>query len=261
MFILKKILSPLLLPVTLGLLISFIGLFFLLATKKTRAGKILISTGLLLMLLLSYGFVSDRVIKPLEYRYKPYDIQLTNELLKSQNQFPLKFVVVLGAGHVSDPSLPLTSQIDDDSLVRLVEGIIIHRKNRAGKLVLSGGSVFDSISEAEMMARVAEELGVDRNDIIMEADSKDTKDEVQFIKRIVKDNPFILVTSAYHMPRAIAMFRKLGLDPIPAPTRHYVKRGAGGPHDYFPWARNLNKAEAAFHEYFGMIWAKLSGQI
>jgi uncharacterized SAM-binding protein YcdF (DUF218 family) len=261
MFIITKILSPLLLPVTLGLLISFIGLFFLLVTKKTGTGKTLVSAGLLLMLLLSYGFVSDRVIEPLEYRYKPYDMQLTNELLKSQNQFPLKYVVVLGAGHVSDPSLPLTSQINDDSLVRLIEGIIIHRKNRASKLVLSGGVVFDPISEAEMMARVAEELGVDRKDIIMEADSKDTKDEVHFIKRIVKDNPFILVTSACHMPRAIAMFRKLGLDPIPAPTRHYIKRGTRGPHDYFPWAGNLEKAEAAFHEYFGMIWAKLSGQI
>jgi uncharacterized SAM-binding protein YcdF (DUF218 family) len=261
MFIIKKILTPFLLPVTLGLLISFIGLFFLLATKKPRTGKILVSIGLLLMLSLSYGFVSDRVIKPLEYRYKPYDIQLTNELLKSQNQFPLKYVVVLGADHVSDPSLPITSQISDESLVRLIEGIIVHRKHKASKLILSGGIVFDPIPEAAMMARVAEELGVDRNDIIMEADSKDTKDEAHFIKRIVKDNPFVLVTSAYHMPRAIAMLRKLGLDPIPAPTRHYVKRRAGGPHDYFPWAKNLNKAEAAFHEYFGMMWAKLRGQI
>jgi uncharacterized SAM-binding protein YcdF (DUF218 family) len=261
MFIIKKILTPFLLPVTLGLLISFIGLFFLLATKKPRTGKLLVSAGLLLMLLLSYGFVSDHVIKPLEYRYKPYDIQLTNELLKSQNQFPLKYVVVLGAGHVSDPSLPITSQISDESLVRLIEGIIVHRKNKASKLVLSGGIVFDSVSEAEMMARVAEELGVDRHDIILEGDSKDTKDEVHFIKRIVKDNPFVLVTSAYHMPRAVAMLRKLGLDPFPAPTRHYVKRRTGGPHDYFPWAENLNKAEAAFHEYFGMMWAKLRGQI
>ncbi|MBN2516197.1 MAG: YdcF family protein [Deltaproteobacteria bacterium] len=261
MFIIKKIVSPFLSPVTLSLLISFIGLFFLLATKKTRTGKLLVSAGLLLMLFLSYGFVSDRVIEPLEYRYKPYDMQLTNELLKSQNQFPLKYVVVLGAGHISDPSLPVTSQISDDSLIRLTEGIIIHRKNMASKLVLSGGIVFDSISDSEMMARVAEELGIDRNDIIMEAESKDTEDEVRFIKRIVKDNPFVLVTSANHMPRAMAMFQKLGLDPIPAPTRHYVKRGTGEPHDYFPWAMNLAKAEAAFHEYFGMIWAKLSGQI
>lgn len=261
MFIIKKLLTPFLMPVMLGMLISFMGLFFLLATKKKRTGKIMVSAGLLLMLLLSYGFVSDSLIKPLEYRYKPYDIQLANELLKSQNQLPLKYVVVLGAGHVTDPSLPVTSQINDDSLVRLVEGIIIHRKHKASKLVLSGGTAFDSISDAEMMARIAEELGVDRNNIILEADSKDTKDEALFIKRIVKDNPFVLVTSANHMPRAIAMFRNLGLDPFPAPTRHYVKRSTGDPQIYFPWAMNLHKAEAAFHEYLGMMWAKLRGQI
>jgi uncharacterized SAM-binding protein YcdF (DUF218 family) len=261
MFIIKKIVAPFLLPVTLGLLISFLGLFYLLVTKKTRQGKILVSAGLLFLLFLSYGFISDRVIEPLEYRYKPYDMQLTNELLKSQNMFPLKYVVVLGAGHISDPSLPITSQINDDSLVHLIEGIIIHRKNTASKLVLSGGIVFDPVSEAEMMARIAEELGIDRNDIIMETGSKDTRDEVQFIKKIVKDNPFILVTSAAHMPRAIAMFRKIGLDPIPAPTGHYVRHGSRGFYDYFPWAKNLHKAEAAFHEYYGMIWAKLRGQI
>ena len=262
MFTLKKMLFLLVSPVPLGLLISFIGIFFLWFTKRQRTGKILVSTGLLLILVPGYSFVSDKLLGHLENQYAPYDMRLSNEVLKSQNLFPLKFVVVLGGGHTSDHKLPVTSQISESSLVRLIEGIIIYRKSIGSKLVLSGGIVFDPVPEAEIMARVAEKLGVDRKDIILETLSKDTGDQAIFIKSIVKNKPFVLVTSANHMPRAMAMFQKSGLSPIPAPTKHYIKQRRGlQPDSLFPKAINLHKARIAFHEYLGMVWAKLRKQI
>jgi uncharacterized SAM-binding protein YcdF (DUF218 family) len=173
-----------------------------------------------------------------------------------------KFVVVLGGGHISDPKLPITSQISGESLVRLVEGIRIYKKYSHVKLILSGGRGFGSIPCAEVMAHVAKELGVDENDIILESQSKDTKDEAQLIKPLVENDHFILVTSASHMPRSMALFKKLGMNPIPSPTGHLAIRKEGlSPSSFFPSAGDFLKTEKVFHEYLGIAWAKLRGQL
>jgi uncharacterized SAM-binding protein YcdF (DUF218 family) len=261
MFILKKILAQFMSPASLSLGISLIGLLLLVFTKRQRVGKVFVSIGLFLMLLFSYSVIPNYLLRPLEGKYDPYYIQLPNKSFESESMHP-KFVVVLGGGNISDPKLPVTSQIGGDSLVRLVEGIRIYQKYSHVKLILSGGRGFGSTPCAEVMAHVAKELGVDDNDIILESQSKDTKDEAQLIKPLVKNDQFILVTSASHMPRSMALFKKQGMNPIPAPTGHLAIHKEGlSPSSFFPDADNLLKAERIFHEYLGVAWAKLRGQI
>jgi len=67
-------------------------------------------------------------------------------------------------------------------------------------------------------------MGVSDSDIVLEPDSKDTKDEAVLIQKIVGNEKLILVTSASHMPRSMALFKKRGMQPIPAPTDHTIKR-------------------------------------
>ena len=88
---------------------------------------------------------------------------------------------------------------------------------------MSGGGVYDPVSDAEVMARVAGEIGVPERDIILESKSKDTRDEALFIKPIVGKGPFVLVTTASHIPRSMALFNKLGMNPIPSPVGHCIK--------------------------------------
>ncbi len=262
MFIFKKIFSLFLFPLPLSLGLSFVGLVLLWFTKKKKMGKVLVSTGFLIILLLSYSLVANELLRPLEGRYAPHSVQLSNEGLVSEAGHPVKFVVVLGGGHISDPKLPITSQINGISLVRLVEGIRIYRRHSGSKLVLSGGILYDPIPEAKVMANLAKEIGVDDNDIIIESKSRDTKDQAIYIKSIVGNDRFILVTSASHMPRSMAILRKLGMNPIPAPTGHRVRSNQGlNPGLFFPDADNLRNAEATFYEYLGIAWAKLRGQI
>ena len=129
-------------------------------------------------------------------------------------------------------------------------------------MILSGGSGFDPIPNAKIMADIAMDLGVNEKDIILESKSKDTKDEAILIKPLVDNEPFILVTCASHMPRSISIFKKLGMNPIPAPTGHKVKERRGlSPGSFFPNALSLHKSERAFYEYLGILWAKLRGQI
>ncbi len=171
-------------------------------------------------------------------------------------------LVVLGGGHISDPKIPITGQLSDASMARLVEGIRLHRELPKSKLILSGGSFFDRVSNAKVLSEVAMAIGVKKKNILLEEISKDTEDQARLIQQIVSKDQFILVTSASHMPRTMAFFRKLGMDPLPAPTEHLVKESvAKTPERFYPSAGGLRKAERAFYEYLGLAWAKLRGQI
>jgi uncharacterized SAM-binding protein YcdF (DUF218 family) len=261
MFILKKIISSFLMPLPLSLLIALTGLFLLWFTKKQRTGKIFISAGLFLLLLFSYGAIPNQFLRPLENKYAPGPVQLLHDF-KADDKPLVKYIVVLGGGHGSDPALPMTSQISRESLVRVIEGIRLYRRVSDVKLIVSGGSVFDPKSDAEVMAAIAKDLGVNSGDIILESESQDTIDEAHFIKNIVHNDQFFLVTSASHMPRSIAMFKKMGMDPLPAPTDHEIKSEQRfSPYSFFPGPGNLQRSEKAIHEYLGIFWAKLKGQI
>ncbi len=252
MFLFKKIVAPLFFPVPIVLLILILGLFFLTFSHRKKTGKVFILIGVLLLGTLSYEGVSERLLKPLEYMYPP--------LIQPEPMEDVRWIVVLGGGHTSDLKLPVTSQISDLSLFRLVEGIRLHREIPNSKLILSGGTVFDPVPEADVMAKVAIAIGVKKENLVLEQDSKDTEDQARFIYGMVKQELFILVTSASHMPRSITLFKRLGMHPIPAPTEYQVKEGSGtAPKRFYPTADGLMKAERAFYEYIGLVWTKMRG--
>ena len=107
-------------------------------------------------------------------------------------------------------------------------------------------------------------LGVGRQDLILESPSDGTDEEAKLTQAIVGNDPFILLHTAAHMPRSMAIFRKLGMQPIAAPTyyRRIEKHEREiNPYTLFPLADNLKDAEIAIHEYLGLAWGKLRGRI
>jgi len=68
----------------------------------------------------------------------------------------------------------------------------------------------------------------------------------------------LLITSAYHMPRAIKTFQKAGLSPIALPT-DYQYENFYTILSFLPQAENLKKSNLAFHEYFGILFYRLFG--
>jgi uncharacterized SAM-binding protein YcdF (DUF218 family) len=253
MFLLKKIVAPFFLPLSLCLELLFAGLYLLWFTKKQKAGRIVVSVGVLFLTAFGYGAASKTLLKPLEYEYPP--------LMHLSGISDIKWVVVLGGGQTPDENLPVTDQLSDASLARLVEGIRIHNKLPESKLILSGGAVFTNMPEARQMLKVAVALGTDSRNIILEEESRDTKDQARLVKYIVGNDRFVLVTSASHMPRAMALFKKRGMDPVPAPIGHIVRKSNGmNPGTFFPSAGNIGKLENAFREYMGLAWAKIRGQ-
>jgi len=261
MFVVKKIVALFLYPVGLCLGILILGLVCLWATRRQRLGKVLVTLGTVLLLLLSTSLLSSWLLAPLEQRY-PALLHPETVSWGPKGSAPPKWIVVLGGGHVSDPGLPANSQINAATLGRLVEGVRLYKAIPGSKLLLSGGAVFDPVPEAEVMARIAVLLGVKPQDIMLERDSRDTADEAEIIAKMIGREKFILVTSAVHMPRAMALFKRRGLQPNPAPTDFrapYTK--SFGPDRFFPGVWSLGQTQTALHEYLGLAWAWLRGTI
>jgi uncharacterized SAM-binding protein YcdF (DUF218 family) len=252
MFVLKKIVTLLLMPMSLCLGVLGVGILLLWVRRRIGAAKIVLTLGFLVLAALSFSAVADSLIKPLELWYPP--------LLDTSTLKDVKWVVVLGGGHISDPELPPNAQVFNSSLSRIVEGIRIHRELPESKLLLSGGAVFDPVPEAVTMAAVAKMLGISPNDMVLESRSQDTGQQSQFVQGIIQNDRCVLVTSAIHMPRAMLVFEQKGLKPIPAPTDFEDRiRKENSPNQFFPRAVELRKVETAVHEYLGLLWARVTG--
>ena len=256
MFTLKKTIGVLLGPLPLLLALLLAGLLACWFSRRGDRGRALLSVGVALLLLLSNGQVADAILRPLERRHPVYTVQ---------PGFVPAHVVVLAGGHFANPALPVVSRLGPDTLARLAEGIRIQRLHPESRLILSGGAVFGaSSSSAAAMADVAVALGVARTRILLEDHSRDTHDEAERIRKMVGDAPLVLVTSAVHMPRSMALFRKVGLRPRPAPVAHRVTHdGIGNPNPtaWVPRPDRLADISAAVHEYLGLLWSTLRRQI
>jgi uncharacterized SAM-binding protein YcdF (DUF218 family) len=260
LFIFKKVVALLLSPVAVPVDLLVLGVVLLLFTRRQKAGKALVSAGTLLLLLLSNKIFSSMLLRPLEYRYPP--LLAVPEGSGQGSARRVKYVVVLAGGFEFDPKLTPLSQLRGETMIRLAEGVRMYRELPGARLIVSGGGRPSGLPEAPAMAKVAESLGVSPQDILLEKESIDTESEARLVKPMVGAEPFVLVTSASHMPRAMALFRKQGTSPIPDPTDYLIK----GPDelkagDLYPSDEGLKFAGRAIYEYGGLAWETLRGHI
>ena len=246
-FYLKKIISMFLMPLPLGIAFILLGLFFLYRNKIAKA-KFTLLLSVVWLFLISYSPVSDTLL---------YDIESNNPTLHTSPK-NIKYIYVLGGGHHTDESRPITSQVVETSVVRLNEGIRHYQQlNGKAKIIVSGyHRLYDITEHAMMQKKLAISLGVDENDIILHLGTKDTKEEAQAGKELLKNEPFILVTSASHMTRALNFFTNEGLHPLPAPTNHISSIKHPNYTTFFS-SNALMKSRIVFHEVLGLVWQEL----
>ncbi len=244
-FMLKKCLGLLLMPLPFSMLLVCVGLIFLCFTRRQKSGKTLIALSVVMLVTFSVRPVSVALNRPLEQQYSAF----------SDTQ-PVDYIVVLGHGHVSDPTIPLYSQLTEAASARIQEAIRIKRLNPQAHMVFSGSVSGDPYSCAEMYARVAESYGIPRKDMTLIENAKDTEEEVIQDSKLIGKHSTALVTSASHMPRAMQLFQKSGVQVIPAPAQ-FVGRNSQGDiplYGYLPSGRYLMYSEMALHEWIGMLW-------
>lgn len=252
-FFLKKLISAFLLPLPFALLWMVMGVILVL-TQTTRFRNACFIIGFLILALFSFSPFSFALFNHLQKQYHP----LINP------PATVSEVVVLGSGVGVEKNYPANIMLGSASLSRLVEGIrlfkLIQKHNPQAKLILSGGRVFLSPSTAGKMKNTAVMLGVDNKNIILENGSTDTHQEALYLKKMLGANPFILVTSSTHMPRAMDLFQSEGMQPIAAPTQ-YMGYPSTGLLWYIPNTLSLLRSDLAIHEYLGIAWARLQGYI
>lgn len=258
---LKKAISALINPLPVSLYLMTAGLVLVWFTRRQRLGKILTTVGVALLILCDVRPVSQTLVLALESQYET----LSAEKLLLQPDAktnPVKWVVVLGAGWAVDPRLPPNLQLHPIALARLVEGLRLYRALPGTKLILSGGKSWGLVPHADVLNRAALQMGVPAQDIVLEDRSHDTEDEAELVQKIIGTDRFVLVTSAVHLPRSVKLFEKRGLKPIPAPADRVVPSGIPvGFGDLIPNTHRLLQTDTAYHEYVGLIWAKLRGAI
>lgn len=240
-----------LMPFPIGIILLVIGLFALF-TNRQKLSKIFIMSSLAWFFLLSYGPIVNPLLNRLESTYPALQQAPQN----------IRYIYILGAGNIDNENYPLTAQVTSNAVIRLNEGIRLYRQlNGKAKIIVSGYSKKENaIPHAYKQKRLAIALGVPEKDIIAEPLPKNTKDEALAAKKIVQNEPFILVTSAFHMKRAMGLFRRENLHPIAAPTDYFSHDKEVSYADAF----NVNYLEYSnylFHEYIGILWSKLKGDI
>ncbi len=255
---LREILVSLLLPLPVCVELLLLGTILLWWGRWQTAARILLTAGTVLLLVVSLRPLPYLLLSPLESRYPPIAVQ---EPPDSTLAGSVKWVVVLGGGHSGNPRIPVSSRLTASSLARLVEGIRLYRQLPGSRLLLSGGGAGAKNSDAGIMADVAAGLGIDRRDIVLDTRSEDTEDQAVTLAAMLKDEKFILVTSAAHMPRAMGLFARLGVHPIPAPTDYTMKSGNITPGTFYPNDASLAQLRLALHEILGTFWAAARGRL
>ncbi|ALR76214.1 envelope biogenesis factor ElyC [[Enterobacter] lignolyticus] len=250
LFTLKKVVGGMLLPLPLLLLLMALGLGLLWFSRFQRAGKICLSFSWLFLLLLSLQPVADALLKPIENRYPTW-----------RGATPVRYVVVLGGGYTWNPAWAPSSNLINNSLPRLTEGVRLWQANPGARLIFTGAAArTNPVSTAEAGARVAESLGVPRSAIIVLETPKDTEEEAAAVKATVGDAPFLLVTSASHLPRAMIFFRHAGLNPLPAPANQLAIESPLNPWErMIPSPVWLMHSDRVGYETLGRLWQWLKG--
>jgi len=266
-------------PVIIFVLITAFGLWLYRkdGSKKRRTGVRLLGISAIWFYLISTPFLPDLLTWQLESQFMPLNFSDTENSAEQDYYDSPKLlrgadIVVLGAGHTSDPRLPAMSSLGLSSLSRLAEGVRLYRLIPDSRILFSGLTDEDGVSNAEMYAMAAMELGTDltdRNRYALLKDSDDTWAESAAYKRLMteeegKDAVFqkrvIVVTSALHMPRAIAGFEKRGFDPLASPAHYNIKLRADETYfdlyslaDFLPSIDPASRLKSAVKEYAGRV--------
>ncbi len=227
--------------------------------KKNRLSSILLGIALAILILSSNEIFSKWLVRSLEWQNLP-----NGELPQAEA------IVVLGGG--TRPRIaPRPWYEINEAGDRILYGSWLYKQDKAPLLLVTGGRAEwlgeGGNPESEDMAAIAEIMGVPPSAIIQESQSFNTRDNAVNTKQILDKrgiNKILLVTSAMHMPRSLEIFRKNGIESIPAPTdflsvNNENNKGWASVLDILPSTDALKNTTNAIKEYIGLMIYQIAG--
>ena len=251
---LSKWLPLLVYPFNVVQLLLFLGLLFRLFRRPRTAWSIVILSIFVLGIFSSP--ISVMLYRQHERTYLPLPI----------DKIPVAGAIVLLAGDVGIPLWPrIESQLTGN---RALHAFRLYHSGKAPIVIISGGNVFPQegvLAEAEYTRGILQSWGIPKSAILLETTSRNTQQNAIYTSELLDQleiDKILLVTTAIHMPRAVATFLQKGVDVIPAPSGYSVV-GTKRPVilEWWPKLGNMNKAQAYIHEVLGMQIYRLRGWI
>ena len=254
-FILAKTLGFFALPSNFVMAIGLVGLV-LLCTRLRRLASWLVVTSLVLIAFVGYSPLGNILILPLEQRFPPWD----------SSQDTPDGIVVLGGAIVPDISNARGAVALNEEAERITATAELARRYPNARIIFSGGSGslrFDAPAEAPIAVKELEALGVAHDRITADEQSRNTIENAVFSRLIAQPKPgerWLLVTSAFHMPRAIAAFRAAGF-PVEAYPVDWRTRGPiDATQPFASLTTGLSITDYATHEWVGLLAYRLTGR-
>jgi len=255
-FVLSKTVGVLLLPTNLLIVLALAGAL-LTATRFARAGRRLMTAAIVLLALCAFSPLGNLLLYPLESRFPPW----------SAAQSAPDGIVVLGGPIDADLSVAHDVPVIHSGADRIVAAAALARKYPDARIIYAGGSanlVGSDAREADYAATIFESLGIDKARLIMDRRSRNTYENALFSKELAAPKSgerWLLVTSAFHMPRAIGLFRQVGFAVEPYPVDWRVGRSAADILAFTPLAlEGLGRTDVAVREWIGLVAYRIAGR-
>jgi uncharacterized SAM-binding protein YcdF (DUF218 family) len=253
-FVLSKTIGIALLPANFLIGIGLLGAI-LLATRLASFGRRLLIASAVLLAVCGLSPLGNLLLHPLEARFPPWD----------PARGAPDGIVVLGGAIDAELSADHGTVVFTRAADRVVEAAALARQYPKARIIFSGGSanLTDGPREADYAAAIFERLGVARDRLIMERRSRNTMENAEFSKELAAPKGgerWLLVTSAFHMPRSIGIFRKVGFAVEPCPVDWRTGRSVDWL-EFSPFVLDgLERTEIAVREYLGLVAYRISGR-
>lgn len=255
-FVLSKTFGAMLIPTNFLILLGLLGALLLL-TRFARLGRTLLVAAIVLLAICGFSPLGYLVLYPLEQRFPPWNA----------TQGAPDGIIILGGSIDAELSVAHTAPVIRSAADRITAAAVLARRYPNARIVFTGGSanlISNDAKEADYAAESLESLGVAKSRLLMERLSRNTAENAAFTRDLVKPRDgerWLLVTSAFHMPRAVGLFRKVGFTVEPYPVDWRVGRRE----DLFAFTNlagdGLGRTDTAVREWIGLVMYRLTGRI
>jgi uncharacterized SAM-binding protein YcdF (DUF218 family) len=243
------LLSLLVYPLTQSLLLALLSLFL---RRWARISVALLVLAIVWLYVCSTAYVADYLMATLENDHPP----------KAMSVVPsADAIVVLGGATRGDAHLSRMADLNA-SADRLTHAAALYKAKKAPLILASGGSTTGGRSESEQLRDYLVLMGVPKASVMMERQSLDTRQNARYSAVVLQGRgakKILLVTSAYHMSRAVPLFQRQGFEVVPAPTDYQRLVGKPAVPRWLPTVDDLGRSTVAIKEYVGFLYYRARG--
>jgi uncharacterized SAM-binding protein YcdF (DUF218 family) len=254
-FALSKILGFFALPSNALIVLGLIGVALAMLRRGRAGGKFIVAS-LILLAIFGLSPLANALILPLEDRFPPWD---------ASRGAPTGIIVLGGAFETlvstTRPDIPL-----NDAAERMTVSAALALRYPAARIIFTGGVgslLYDGPTEGELARRFYASLGFAPERVTIEEESRDTAENAAFTWPLAAPKPgerWLLVTSAYHMPRSVGAFRRVGFAVEAYPVDYRTRGVEDLARPFASLGEGLRRTDVAVREWIGLVAYRIAGR-